>query len=150
MADNTNTNKAVATTENRAAGAVSNLTNGVASLYSSIKGDTQAEKIKILEAVTDPEPLSEHLNETINLKHVIVQATQITDDKTGEVSDVLRTILIAEDGTAYAAISTGLFQYLKNLFDIVGQPADWEGPLAIQVFEKRGRSGYRYMTVKMA
>ena len=128
---------------------IANLTNGVAALYSSIKGETLEERLQILSAVTDPEPVSEHLGETLNLQNVIVQATQVTDPKTGEVSDVLRTILITEEGDAYAAISTGIFQYLQNLFDIVGHPSTWSAPLPVQVVEKKGRSGYRYMTVKV-
>jgi hypothetical protein len=151
MSDTNKSNAVVPTpqTGNSAMSQIANLTGGVASLWSSIQGDTQADRVQILAAVTDAEPISEHLGETLHLRHVIAQATQIEDDKTGELNDAIRTILITEEGDAYAAVSVGLFQYLKNLFDIVGHPSTWDGPLPIQVVEKKGRKGYRFMTVKM-
>lgn len=150
MSEQQNKSNAVVPAQgNTAMNQIANLTGGVASLWSSIQGDTQTDRVKVLSAVTDAEPLSEHLGETLNLRHVIAQATQIKDEKTGEINDAIRTILITEEGDAYAAVSVGLFQYLKNLFDIVGHPSTWDGPLAIQVVEKKGRKGYRFMTVKM-
>jgi hypothetical protein len=134
--------------QNRSMQSVQALSDGISSIYSTIVGDSPEAKRLILSAVTDAEPIADHLNEVIHLKDVIVQATTLADDS-GEERDALRTILIDADGKAYAAVSDGLFKYLQNMFAILGNPTTWSEPLAIRVVEKRGRKGFRFFTVQL-
>lgn len=133
---------------NRSMEAVAAMSAGASSIYSTIQADTPEGKIATLEAVTNAEPVGDHLEETILLRNVIVQATTLVDDKEGE-RDALRTILIAEDGTAFAAVSDGLFKALQNIFSIMGHPNTWADPLPIKVVEVKGRRGYKFFTVKI-
>lgn len=135
---------------NRAQQAVTNLSAGVSSIYSTITGDTQAEKLQILDAVTNAEPVGDHLGEVIKLRHVIAQATQVEDSNTKEMRDAVRTILIDDDGKAYAAVSDGMLMALQNIFAILGNPSGWAEPLPITVVEVKGRKGFKFFTVKMA
>ena len=135
---------------NKAQGAVSALSAGLSNIYCSFALDSQESKVRALDALTNAEPVGDHLDETINLRDVMVQATTMVDEATGEERDALRTILIADDGSAYAAMSDGLFKALQNFFGILGQPATWVEPLPVKVVEVKGRKGFKFFTIKIA
>jgi hypothetical protein len=119
-------------------------------IVSTIQGtDVEARKAT-LNAVTNAEPIADHLGETINMVHAVFQAVTVADDKTGEVNDTVRTVLLDADGKAYAAISDGLIGSLRDVFGIMGQPSTWPEPLPVKVVEKRGRSGFRFMKIELA
>lgn len=140
------------------AAAVQALSAGATNVFTTIKGDDVASKLAVFEATTASVPLSENLNKPITLANIVVQVIDIndTDDKgnpivdeqTGEVkvSTVPRTILIDKDGTAYHAISQGVFKSVENLTGILGvDPANWGG---VKVKAVKGGSGTRqYMTL---
>lgn len=138
--------------------AVQALTSGAPTVFSTIKGDDVASKLALFEATTDSLPLIENLNKPIKLANLVVQVIDINDtdangnpivdEQTGEVkfSTVPRTILVAEDGTAYHAISQGVFKSVQNITGILGtDPAKWGG---LTVKAVQGGSGTRkYMTL---
>ena len=103
-----------------------------------------------LNAVTNAEPVADHLDKTINLVHCVFQAVTINDANTGGEVEAVRTILLDADGSAYAAISDGLMGSLRDVFGIMGQPAEWPEPLPVQVQEKRSNAGRRFMTLVLA
>lgn len=119
-------------------------------IVSTITGTDLASRKATLNAVTNAVPVSEHIGETINLTHCVFQAVTIVDDKTGESTDTVRTVLLDSDGNAYAAVSDGLLGSLRDVFGIMGQPDTWPEPLPVQVVEKRGRSGFRFMKLELA
>jgi hypothetical protein len=140
------------------AAAVQGLMSGVANVVSTITGEDVESRLALFEATTDSLPLIENLNKPIKLANLIVQVidindtdangTPIVDEATGEVkfSTVPRTVLIAEDGTAYHAISQGVFKSVQNIIGILGKdPAKWGG-LTLKAVQ--GGSGTRkYMTL---
>lgn len=133
---------------------VNDLNNGQVSVYSSIKGDDFESKKRVLAATTNAARVDENIGKTIMLKDVVVQAIDIsdTDDKTGEVTntEAARIILIDADGSSYAAVSTGLFRALTNLFGILGEPHTWPEALPIQVVKERAKSNAgHYFTVRL-
>lgn len=129
---------------------ISNLADGTG-LWSSIDGSTRAGKLETIAAITNAKPVNEHLDTPIALVDVIVQAVEIADTASGELTDAVRTYLIAEDGTAYAATSNGILGSLRDIFGILGQPSTWDGvPLPVKVMEERGKSGRRYMKIVLA
>lgn len=136
-------------TGNKAVEQIGTIREGSA-ILSTMNGDTREGKIGTLNAITNAEPLSDHLGQVINLVHCVFQAISLTDEKTGEVSDAVRTILIDQDGNGYAAVSAGLFGSLRDIFGILGQPATWNEPLPITVDEQKGRKGYKFFKVSMA
>lgn len=121
-----------------------------AGVYTTIVGTTLEARKSTLNAVTNAEPIADHLGETINLVHVVAQAVTVVDEKSGESNDTVRTILLADDGKAYAAISEGLLGSLRDIFGIMGEPNTWPEPLPVQVVEKRSRSGFRFMKIELA
>lgn len=145
MSENANESKAVATVSEQ----IDALATG-GDFFSTIKGTDQASKRASLAAMMNSEPISEHFGETIQLRHFVVQRVQVADDNTGELTDQPRVILIAEDGTAYHAVSSGLMSSLRNIIGALGEPDTWESPLPVQIVEEKSRKGYRFMTVKLA
>lgn len=131
----------------RAANTPVNIIDG----YSSIVGDDFETRKRVLTAVTNAEQLSEHVGETILIKDILVQPVQSENEKTGEVEDYLRTTLIAEDGTAYAAGSSGLAMSVRNILGIMGEPSTWPEPLAAKVVEKPSSKGkgWKFFTLEL-
>ena len=126
------------------------LANDQPMIYSTVQGDDFDSKKKTLNAVTNAEPVSDHVNKKIMLKDFVIQATTMIDDD-GVERDILRTILIAADGKAYSAVSDGLFKSLQNYTALLGHPSVWpaEG-VAVTVQEVKGRRGYKFLTIKLA
>lgn len=128
---------------------ISGMQSGNMDMYSSIKGDDFETKIATVEATTNSLPAADNLGKVIQLKNVIVQKAELADEDTGELTEQPRVILIAEDGTSYHAISTGLLTSLKNLFGMAGEPHQWPKPVSCMVVEGKSRKGYKFMTLKI-
>ena len=123
--------------------------NASSQRYSSITGGDLATKKRIYSAITNAQSLADHLDETINLRHVIIQPVT-TENEKGEVENFLRTVLISDTDVAYASGSAGIVLAIKTLFDVFGEPSTWAEALPVKIVEERGRRGYRYMTIKEA
>lgn len=126
---------------------ISNITTGDTSFYSSIKGNDMDTNLAVLEAMSNAVSLRDHLKEPINLVNILIQEVQLTDDKTGEIQLAPRTTLIAEDGTAYSATSVGIFQSMRQLLKLAGEPSTWPKPYPIYAVEE-GVAPRRYTTIK--
>lgn len=118
--------------------------------FSSITGSDMDARKRLYKAIAEAEQLSDHLGSTINLADVVVMPVSSENDETGEIEEYERTTLIDADGSAYAAGSSGVVTSLNNLFGVFGQPQTWAEPLAIRVVEKKGRKGFKFMTIELA
>lgn len=140
------TNADVVVVQNGAA-QVASITQESADFYTSLRLDTRAQKMEMLRAVNNSAPLLEKVGETINVVDIVLQGVTFTNEETGLVEDTVRTTLIDENGNAYHAASKGIAISLKQAFKVLGDPTEWEEPLAVKVEE--GRTGkYRYLTLK--
>jgi hypothetical protein len=134
--------------DNKALAQVDAFATGKAAVYSTIASETQADKVKTLNAVANALPIADHLDTPIKLANFVIQATSIAQDD-GTESDAVRVILIDVEGNAYSAVSGGLMKSLQNIVGILGHPSTWDEPLEIAVTEVRGRKGFRFFTVKV-
>lgn len=118
-------------------------------VYSTFVADDVESQKRLAMAVTDAEPLRDHLKETFNLTNFVVQATTMIDEN-GVEKDILRIILVSADGKAYSASSDGMFKVLQTYTGIFGHPSVWpaEG-IAVQGVEAMGRRGRKYLTLKL-
>jgi len=126
---------------------LTNLASGDNGIVSTFKGDSFADKVSVLKAVTDALPISENLGKPIALRNVVAQIVEIADDKTGITVEAVRVILVDEDGTAYAGVSDGLFKSIQNIFGILGMPDSWPEGLRVAVVEKKSRNGFKFFTI---
>jgi len=65
----------------------------------------------------------------------------ITDNKTGLKKKMMRCVIIDEDGKAYTAMSKGVYQSIRALFNTFGEPATWKEAIPIVVQQKTIGSG---------
>lgn len=142
----TEVERAAVQSGNAVSSAVQSLADGRATVFSTIEGDDFASKLAVLNATTGSLPLSENLNKPIELVNVVVQVIEMADEQTGEVGEVPRTILIAKDGTAYHAISKGVFRAVENILGILGKPSTWSGPVKVKVLQE-GTGNRKYFTI---
>lgn len=98
-------------------------------------------------AISNPEKISEHLDETINLKDIVIQNIEVTNSETGEVSVVPQVILVDDKGTAYSAVSAGAYSSVMRLLSIFGHPSQWADALPVQVVERRSNRGFKFYAI---
>lgn len=102
--------------------------------WASFKVETHAEKVKIYNGVGNPDKkLSDCIGQTVLLKDLYVEMATMTNKETGEIETAPRIVMFDKDGTSYQAVSYGIFNALKRLFDVFGTPDCWESPLAVTV-----------------
>lgn len=130
---------------------VESLIMGRKTIFSTIVAETLTQKLEILTAITEAEPLSEHLDQPIALKHLVAQVVEVGQDD-GTMEEAIRTIIIAEDGTAYTSVSRGLFKSIQNVLEVLGDPSTWgSAAIPIRVVKRTSRrEGREFFTVKMA
>lgn len=77
--------------------------------------------------------LKEHVNEVLNLVHVSVECVEVSKEDAPDCKVVApRIVLITEDGQSYACVSIGVYQSLKRLFTLLGNPDTWAEPVKIK------------------
>lgn len=91
------------------------------------------EDAKIFAALNNPEfRLANFINKSIKISNVLVEIREILNNDTGEIETAPRVVLISDDGRAYQAVSKGIFNAVKNAFEVFGA-APWEPPLEIEI-----------------
>ena len=127
------------------------LKNGKTPVLSTIDGDDRASRISTLQAMTDSTPLDEVMGKEIEVAHYVVQPVEMADEETGELVSVPRIILVTTDGSAYHAISGGIFSALKNISSILGMPSkdNDEWPVKVTPSTDKTRKGYKVFTLKV-
>lgn len=127
--------------------AIASVSSG-SGIMTTVVGEDFASKKITLAAITNAVPISEHLNETIELENVVMQAVSVVDDD-GIENDAVRVILLDKSGSSYAALSAGLVGSLRDLFGILGQPSTWTEPVSVRVVENKSRRGFRFMKIEL-
>lgn len=103
------------------------------SVYTSLKCDTDAEKVNFYNITNAPqERLGDHINEVINAKDIFCESVECVNDETGEITNAPRIVIIDDKGVGYACVSMGVFSSLKKIMNLFGQPT-WEKPVKIKV-----------------
>lgn len=102
--------------------------------YCSMQATTAAEKKSLYNSINSTEKrVGDCINEVINVKDVYVEIVKCVNKETGEETSCPRTVLIDDKGVGYQAVSLGVFNGLKKIFQIFGQPNTWETPLPLKV-----------------
>lgn len=142
---------AVVVQENRPT--VNAITQG-AGFYSSIAVSTTKQKLTFLKVIGEAISLNDLATDAgkegvaLKIKDVILQEVAIADENTGEMQDAIRTTFILEDGTAVFATSKGIAQSIKQVFNVLGTPDQWEEPLEVTAVREKGRQGFFFLTLK--
>lgn len=116
--------------------------NGEMSAYCSMTAETKEDKIKLYNAVNNTEDtVAKHINEVIEIKDIYCEMTEITDKETGEITLLPRTVLIDSEGKGYNAVAKGVFNSVKQILALFGDPKGWTEPLKVKVRQKATAKG---------
>lgn len=129
---------------------VDTLKNPTSVFFSSIENDgTRETQIKIYNAVSgEGENVSDHLKEVIEVENIVAHPVQMVDEKTGEITDALRIVLVSPDGTTYSSVATGVLSSMQKIMGIIGS-APWTPALKIMPVEVKTRNGYKTITLSL-
>jgi hypothetical protein len=117
--------------------------------FYSINPQTKEEKVAVFNALNNPdERLADHINNTIDVKDVLVEIVELVQDATGELVKAPRIIMIDDKGKSYQCVSVGVFSALKKLFMLFGTPT-WEDPLKIKV-KQVSKKEKKMLTIELA
>lgn len=112
----------------------------VGQVYCSFKAETAEERAMLFTAMNNPTfTLEEKLNVTINLKDVYAEPVTLIGEG-GEIVEIVRIVLIDDEGKSYGCCSVGIFSALKKLMRVYGAPT-WEEPLKVQPYQQPTRNG---------
>lgn len=103
--------------------------------YCSMLAETKEEKAALYNMMNNPEKrLADCINMQIAIKHVYVEAVTCTNKESGEKSLCPRIVFLDDSGVSYSCVSIGIFNALKKLFQVYGEPTTWNGePLTVEV-----------------
>lgn len=120
-------------------------------VFTSLIDDGSVEtKAVIFNAMNDTDyALRDVIGQTIYITNFVAHKIQLTDEKTGEVSEAIRCVFIDKDNKTYGTVSQGINSAMIKLFATVGLPNVWEQPMPIKVLEKTGRKGHRFLTISL-
>ena len=126
---------------------ITNFAAATGALYSTVKAETEDERMEVYGAIAGAGKIDDVEGETLLLKNFIIQAIELTDEETGELVSTTRVVLITEDGSAYAGISKPLVQGLQLLTQLVGHPSTWSTPKAVVVDRITTRKGFKAFNI---
>lgn len=88
----------------------------------------------------DCKKASDAINKVIRLKWFYCHKVELVSDKTGEITESARCVLIERDETAYAFVSAGLARDLIRLIDAFGKGPYPDGiPLMIRQLDLKNQ-----------
>ena len=118
---------------------IESFTGGVGRLFTTIRGEDFSAKLALNNAIADAEPIDKHLDKWINLKDIVIQDVEFTeeDESTGEVTTTpgIMVVLVDDQGKAFRAFSNGVFRDLQRLLNILGDPNTWPDPVSVKVVQ---------------
>ena len=103
--------------------------------YCSVKANTQAEKIKLFNALENADlRLNDCVDQEIAIKDVYVERYVKQENDTEKVK--FRTILFGEDGKTYVTASYGVYNCMSKIFRAFGTPDNWTESLKVKVTKR--------------
>lgn len=121
------------------------VTNGI---FTTVKGDDFDTKSKIFNAVNDAKPVSDLSGKPFEIADMVIESTEFTNEKTGEIEPSVRTIFITPSGDAYQAFSGPIFNAAKRILTLLGEPSQWPAPLKVTVTEEgSGKNRFYKLTL---
>lgn len=108
----------------------SELCGGTADIYCSLVSDDMESKKLLYKAMTKPDfKLNDCFNKKIAMKDIFCETVLVAGDD-GTERQCPRIVIIDAEGKSYQSVSFGVFNALKRIMTIFGEPT-WEEPLTI-------------------
>ncbi len=127
------------------------LNNKDLEIYSSVKANTIEEKKKVYNALEQCDVLiNDIVGSEINIKDFYIEKRQReeVDETTGEVKQIVkyRTIIFDKDGKTYATGSYGIYNALRRICMVIGEPT-YDEDVIVKVAKKPMGNGKSQLTL---
>lgn len=103
--------------------------------YCSMQAVDQRSKVSLYNAISQPEKIKKIINVPINLAHIYIDAISLYDENTEAYITVPRVVLIDDKANGYQSISLGMYESVKRMIQMFGEPSEWAKPLKVKVIE---------------
>lgn len=121
-----------------------------AGVYCSITPKTQADKIKLFNALEKCDfVLNDEVGTVIKVKHAYIQEYDKVDTNTGEPRKAHRTIIFDEFDKTHVTASNYFYVALSKLFAIWGTPNTWSEPVTIKIVKKNVKNGRQALSFEL-
>ena len=103
--------------------------------FTSLKNETNEEKQILYKAMSNPDKrLGDCINTVIHAKDLFMEQVEMTNEETGEIQVCPRIVIVDKDGVSYQSVSFGVFNALKRVIQVFGNPT-WEQPIPLKVIQ---------------
>lgn len=114
-------------------------------VFSTFSMDSPQDKMILYKAINTPDHrIKDMINMQISIKDVYIEKISVTkkDENGNEMFDeegypltnyAPRIVIVDDKGKSYTAVSQGVFNAVKRIFEILGNPHDWEKPIKFTV-----------------
>ena len=102
--------------------------------YCSIKHTTTEEKKALYNMMnSSDERLADCINQVIKVKDLYIESVEVKNEE-GITSIAPRIILMDTEGRTYASVSVGIYNSLRKLIQVFGEPT-WPEGIAVKVVQ---------------
>ena len=116
--------------------------------YCSLNSNTRSDQILLYNVINSPDhKLSDYVGKTIDVKDFVMDKVSLVSDKTGEVSDCPRCVLIDKNNESYVCTSFGMRSALAKLCLAFGYPT-WDEPITVEIQNVTTSHGKKVLTLK--
>ena len=109
--------------------------------YCTMQAVDNRAKVTLFNACSNPEKVADYIGKQIKLMHFYVEIIQTVSEQTGEIVNVPRVVLIDEAGKGYQAVSIGMYNSLKRVVAMFGDPATWDRPHTVEIQQVSTKTG---------
>lgn len=111
--------------------------------YYSVVPTNRQEAMLMYNAINNPEHrVADFINKTIAIKHVLIENVELDSKENPFEKDIVpRTIFIDTEGKSFVAVSFGVFNSVKRIIQMFGEPSTWDEPVTVEVKQiKKGEN----------
>lgn len=101
--------------------------------YCTMQAEDNKARVTLFNACTNPMKISDMINKRIEVLHIYAEIIQVVSEQTGEMVNVPRVILIDKQGKGYQAVSIGIYNAVKRMIALFGNPSQWDKPHTVEV-----------------
>ena len=109
--------------------------------YCTMQAVDNRAKVTLFNACSNPDKVADYIGKQIKLMHFFVEVIQTVSEQTGEIVNVPRVVLIDEAGKGYQAVSIGMYNSLKRVVAMFGEPATWDRPHTVEIQQVSTKTG---------
>lgn len=102
--------------------------------YCSMPSDFPDREAILMKCSFTPDAkIADNVNKVLSVRHIYGTRVMLENPVTHEVDEVVRTVLITEDGQTWACTSKGMAKSVAMLMGSRGTPDTWDGPVKVMI-----------------